>query len=131
MFLIPVFFSLLVVDAEIQEDLEGDKKIKLPSKKKSRPRRLSETQRMHHRTDSMSSANSDDMDTSVDAEPLDWSDLVEKQDSEVNHTFANMSVKDESMKEKAGKIEQWVKVLNNSKTQKSVQARLKVWILYV
>lgn len=86
---------------------------------------------MHHRTDSVSSANSDDMDTSVDAEPLDWSDLIEKQEPEIKQPFEKMSLVDESMKVKPEKIEQWVKVINSSKAQKTVQARLKVLFLLV
>lgn len=106
------------------DDLETQRKARLSSKKKSRPRRLSETYRLRHRTDSV---DSDDLNTSLDPEPLDWSDLVEKEQSDFNESSEKVSQMDaDKVKEKVEKNNQWIKVMNSSKVHKTVQARLKV-----
>lgn len=126
MHLSPISFALLLLEINLEE-LDGLRKSISSSKKKSRPRRISESHRLRFRNDSVSSINSDDLDTSLDPEPLDWSDLVEKEESEMTQSLEKVSLVETSeAKEKIEKQNQWTKVLNNSKIHKTIQARLKV-----
>lgn len=119
--------NTILWDEEINFDepeIEG--KLKNSSKKKLRPRRISESRRLRSRNDSVSSINSEDLDSSFDPEPLDWSDLVEREESELNQTLEKVSLVDTiEAKERVEKQNQWTKVLSSSKIHKSIQARLK------
>ncbi|KAK3920688.1 Inhibitor of Bruton tyrosine kinase [Frankliniella fusca] len=111
---------------ESPDKMETQKKTKISTRKKARLRRSSETCRVRQHADSVSSTNSDDMDTSFDPEPIDWSDLMEKEESGINQSMGKISLEStQEMKEKTEKHNQWIKVLNSSKAHKTVQARLK------
>lgn len=111
---------------ESPDKMETQKKMKNLSKRKARFRRSSENCRARQHADSVSSVNSDDMDTSFDPEPLDWSDLVEKEESDINQSLEKVSLENtQETKAKTEKQNQWIKVLNSSKAHKTVQARLK------
>ncbi|XP_034241662.1 inhibitor of Bruton tyrosine kinase [Thrips palmi] len=119
--------NTILWDEELNfDELESQRKSKSFAKKKSRPRRTSESHRSRFRNDSVSSINSDDLDTSLDPEPLDWSDIVEKEESQMSQSFEKISLGDsKEATEKAEKQNQWTKVLSNSKIHKTIQARLK------
>lgn len=111
------------LDALDEEKMQRKAKLPSSSKKKSRVRNTNENYGSHNRTDSISSINSDDMDTSLDPEPLDWSDIVEKEESDINKAMEKVSLNQD--KQKSEKHNEWIKVLNSSKVHKTVQARLK------